>query len=143
MAVLTRHARLLYLLALFQLLGGPLVLGGLMMVKRLMTREELTLSQSVSLTLERMDREPGAMMAFDAGTSAVWQEGRGSLLPASKPVPVPKKLKEAKDKLWLVNDLTRFLWQTPSRELTGHKGWHDPVPTRLAHAPPIPPPRWS
>jgi hypothetical protein len=47
MAVLTRHARLLYLLALFQLLGGPLVLGGLMMVMKLTAEKEMTLSQSV------------------------------------------------------------------------------------------------
>lgn len=138
MAVLTRHARFLYLLALFQLLGGPLVLGGLLMVKRLMTEREMTLSQSVSQTLEHLDH----LDVRGAGDLAINHDS-GFLPPAKPDSPMPKKAKDSQDKLWAVNDLTKFLWLSQEPLQSTWQGWHDPVPLRLANAPPLPPPRWS
>lgn len=138
MAVLTRHARLLYLLALFQLLGGPLVLGGLLMVKRLMTEREMTLSQSVSHTLQHLDHLDAA------GEGDLVLSNDSDFLPLTKPgAPMPKKVKDAKDKLWAVNDLTKFFWLSREPLPLIRLGWHDPVPRRLANVPPLPPPRWS
>ncbi len=137
MAVLTRHARLLYLLALFQLVGGPLVLGGLMLVARLMTDREMTLSQGISHTLDRLGRcdagEPAFALADDGDAAA----------PVKQQTPQPKKVKDTKDKLWAVNDLPRFAWARPVPISIPETAWHDPVPRRLANAPPLPPPRWS
>ena len=134
MAVLIRHARLLYLLALFQLLGGPLVLGGLMMVMKLTAEKEMTLSQSVVQTLERMAR-------FEAGADVLGEWNGDDSLPPAKPEPKPRKVKDSKDKLWAVNDLGRVLWAKLEPLKMAAMAWHDPVPRRLANAPPLPPPR--
>lgn len=134
MAVLTRHARLLYLLALFQLLGGPLVLGGLMMVMKLTAQEEVTLSQSVVQTLERMAR-------LEAGDDVLVEWHGDEALPPVKPEPTPRKVKDSKDKLWAVNDLGRVVWGKLEPLKMAAMAWHDPVPRRLANAPPLPPPR--
>lgn len=137
MAVLTRHVRLLYLLALFQLLGGPLVLGGLMMVTRLMADREMTLSQSVSCTLRHLD----PCHAIVNGEHCL-AEADG-LLPPSKPaLPPLEKTKDGKGKLWAVSDLGRFIWHPALSLNIPGAGEHDPDPRKLAQAPPIPPPRW-
>ena len=138
MAVLIRHARILYLLALFQLLGGPLVLGGLMMITRLMADREMTLTESVSKTLIQLDH----FQAHGAGDSS-WAMDEGLLPPAKPELPSPRKSKESKDKLWVVNDLAKVVWAIPESLKIPEGDWHDPVPWRLAHAPPIPPPKWS
>jgi hypothetical protein len=138
MAVLTRHARLLYVLALFQLLGGPLVLGGLMMVTRLMGDREMTLSQSVSMTLGHLH----ASINSEADAQA-WTDGTDVLPPAKPESPRPRKLKDGKDKIWLVSDFLPFVRLCPGPLKTCMGDWHDPVPRRLANAPPLPPPRWS
>ncbi|MES2734786.1 MAG: hypothetical protein V4672_00615 [Verrucomicrobiota bacterium] len=136
MAVLLRHARLLYLLALFQLLGGPLVLGGLMMVTRLMADREMTLAQSVSMTLENLEGEA----AIGAG-EWTWS-AEGGLLPPAKPQgPAPAKLKDSKGKLWALNDFGQSGWNRPPPLKIPTGAWHDPVPHRRAQAPPLPPPR--
>lgn len=135
MVALKRHARLLYLLALFQLLGGPLVLGGLMMVARLTADREISLSQSVAQTLQKMGRA-------DANGQDTFNEH--IQLPASKStVPKPAKLKDTKDKLWAVNEFSGLIWARPEPLKIPVCGWHDPVPRRLANAPPLPPPRVS
>jgi len=136
MEVLTRHARLLYLLALFQLLGGPLVLGGVMMVTSLMKEREMTLSQSISQTLHHL--EQGEVAGAGEWT---WTEDHGLLPPVKPRPPQPPKTKDGKGKLWVVNDLESFPWQASMLLKIHMQGWHDPVPLRLAHAPPIPPPR--
>lgn len=141
MVELKRHARLLYLLALFQLLGGPLVLGGLMMVSKLMSERQMTLAQSVSATLHHMD---GLQDTLAGGAEEwSWTQDHGLLPPAKPQAPQPRKLKDGKEKLWVLNDLARFSWAYPGPLQTWMRGWHDPVPPRLAHAPPIPPPRWA
>jgi hypothetical protein len=134
MAVLTRHARLLYVLALFQLLGGPLVLGGLMMVMKLTAEKEMTLSQSVVQTLERMAR-------FEAEADVLHNWNNDDSLPPTKPEPKPRKVKDAKDKLWAVNDLGGVMWAKVEPLKMAVMAWQDPVPQRLANAPPLPPPR--
>lgn len=134
MAVLIRHARLLYLLALFQLLGGPLVLGGLMMVMKLTAEKEMTLSQSVAQTLEQMAR-------FDAKGDVLRDWNDDDSLPPANPEPKPRKVKDSKDKLWAVNDLGKVVWAKLEPMKMAVTAWHDPVPRRLANAPPLPPPR--
>ncbi|MEN3941502.1 hypothetical protein WJU23_09435 [Prosthecobacter sp. SYSU 5D2] len=134
MAVLNRHARLLYLLALFQLLGGPIVLGGLMMVMKLTAEKEMTLSQSVAHTLERMAH-------FEAEADAIRDWNEDDSLPPAKPEPKPRKAKDSKDKLWAVNDLGKVVWAKIEPLKVTAMAWHDPVPRKLANAPPLPPPR--
>lgn len=138
MAELKRHARLLYLLALFQLLGGPLVLGGLMMMSRLMSEQQMTLTQSLTATLEGMDHLDAAPYPEGEWT---WTQDQGLLPPAKPQSPPPRKLKDGKDKLWALDDCSCLAWAYPEPLQTWLKGWHDPVPARLAHAPPLPPPR--
>lgn len=136
MAVLLRHARLLYLLALFQLLGGPLVLGGLMMVTRLMADREMTLAQSVSHTLETLE----GTATIGAG-EWTWSADEGLLPPAKPQGPTPAKLKDSKAKLWALNDFAQPGWQRPAALKIPTGPGHDPVPHRRAQAPPLPPPR--
>ncbi|TDU68121.1 hypothetical protein EI77_03238 [Prosthecobacter fusiformis] len=138
MAVLTRHARLLCLLALFQLLGGPLVLGGIMMVARMMTDREMTLAQSVTHTLQKLGQDQ-----MHAADDQECRDINGLLPPAQPKAPQPYKFKDTKEKLWVVNDLGGFAWKCAHQAKNPHPDWHDPVMRRLAHAPPIPPPRWS
>lgn len=139
MDVLLRHARVLYLLALLQLLGGPLVLGGMMLVSKVTA--DAGEQHFVALELS----EAGASEAWSADTSAewTWSEQQGLLPPKCPKLPESGKANDGKGKLWVFEDLAGAGWRDPGRTLTGTPPSRDRVPWRLAHEPPIPPPRWS
>lgn len=139
MAVLSRNARLLYLLALFQLAGGPLVLGGLLLVSRLMQEKEMSLADSIRLSVGSLQRQRAD---FSADTPFHEMEVAADLPPAEPRAPSPFKPKECKDKSWTCHDLRLPVWSLPCLLTTELPHRHDPVPPRLAQAPPLPPPRW-
>ncbi|HCN28307.1 MAG TPA: hypothetical protein DIT64_05945 [Verrucomicrobiales bacterium] len=130
MHALKRNARLLYLLALCQVLGGPLVIGGLLVLERL-TRGS-GLEARMAGALARMEAAECAALLSRAGLPA------GEEAPASAPA---KKSKCKADKNWSLGGLNapRFFPPAPIQAEMGSP--HDPPPARLAQAPPLPPPR--
>ncbi|HEY1081320.1 MAG TPA: hypothetical protein VGE29_03610 [Prosthecobacter sp.] len=139
MDVLLRHARVLYLFALLQLLGGPLVLGGMMLVSK------VTADAGVKHPVTLVSGEARASEACFANASDewTWSAEHGLLPPKCPKLPESGKTKEGKGKLWAFEDLAGAGWRYPGPSLTGMHPFRDRVPWRLAHEPPAPPPRWS
>lgn len=143
MAVWQRHIRLLYLLALFQLLGGPLVLGGFMLAARLMVEKEVTLTQSLGKTMEHLAECQGWTLQGSEEFLASRDEGGlpGKSCPP-KP-PLKNKTPDSKSKLWALDDLGVILWRYHRGACLGGLSPPESRPTKLANAPPVPPPRLS
>ena len=104
------------------------------MVMRLTAEKDMSLSQSVTQTLERL-------ASHEVEANAVQSWNQDDSLPPVKPEPKPRKVKDTKDKLWAVNDLGRVVWTRMEPLKMAAVSWHDPVPQTLANAPPLPPPR--
>lgn len=131
MAFWKQHARWLYVLALFQLLGGPLVLCGVVLFSKMGSEESVTLDQRLALTLERLVPLQSGELLFD------------EQLPESSPLkgPSSKPAKDTKAKFWAVEMGLMAKFTFPEPERLRHSRWHDPAPPHRGHAPPIPPPR--
>lgn len=130
MNALKRHARLLYMLALCQVLGGPLVLGGLLLLTQITSGGHV--EQRVVDTLLRLEaRECAALFA----------QGE---LPAKKGAPATPPAPAGKgkaDKGWTHGHLAALRVYAPAPVRMGVAARHDRPPTGPAHAPPLPPPR--
>ncbi len=130
--------RHLYLLALFQLVGGPLVLVPLIMMTRVVVRETATHGLVEGLTRAQESeewREADGMLQHLRHLTVPNKDARGKTSGA------PEKSKDVKPKLDLA------LWaESPACPLEGlpvaapHSRWL-PMASDWAHAPPIPPPR--
>lgn len=141
MAALKQHARLLYLLVLFQLVGGPLVLGGFMLAARLMMTQEVSLAQSLDMSIERL-QIAGGWKASDS--SDPWHLTTEQT-PTHRKLPGKNKNKDktpdTKSKLWALDDLGHSHWRMIPDVCALRRGVPERTPPRLANAPPLPPPR--
>jgi hypothetical protein len=132
--------RLIYLLALFQLAGGPLVIGGVMLAAKLCSGWQQRALAATMLDVGAFRAE--AEQVFEAGAPHALIEGISAAAPSSdqKPAP-PRKAKDAKGKLWTINELGTSM----------HVGADVPLIACLpsecswlvtrSHPPPAPPPR--
>jgi hypothetical protein len=124
---LQHHRRSLCLLALLQVLVGPVVLGLLLLAGGLAEGDEV-LEQRVVAALVRLEV---------VGLSAVETDTEGQ---PAEPLPgTSAKLK--KDLSWTLVELPPLRLLAPAPRSLGRWGRHDPPPPRLGQAPPLPPPR--
>lgn len=141
MVALQSHARLLYLLALFQLVGGPLVLGAFLLGARLLVEKEVPLTQTLSCTLELLAGQEG----WSAASADDWLNPNPHQAPRGKdgaPVPPGKdKTPDAKGKLWALGGVDGSVWEARVDAREPCTCPPAAVPMRLANAPPVPPPR--
>jgi hypothetical protein len=131
MSFLQRHRRSLCLLALLQVLVGPTVLGLLLLAGGLAEGDDV---------LER--RVVAALVRLEVAGLPVAAADEGDLPVEPRPLPgVPVKAK--KDLSWTLAELTPLRVHPPLAVTLGHAGRHDPPPSHLGQAPPLPPPRLS
>ncbi|RBP44317.1 hypothetical protein DES53_104136 [Roseimicrobium gellanilyticum] len=136
MSFLRSKFRHLYLLALFQLVGGPLVLVPMLMMSKAVVRETA---------------QHGVVKGFhEAMVSLEWEEARemvrNGVVPewSSSSTKAPGKKEKAKDGKPKLDFVT---WTTPAlMELEGilvrRAAWEwQPMASSWANAPPSPPPR--
>ena len=128
-----RHIHPLCLLALFQLVGGPVVLMCVILFSK--------------LSVPRVAEHGLALGVTKAWQSYEWQAAMDDVLhgeaglPTTQKDKVPAKLKEAKEKIWAV-ELEKPV-MAPACEATDCVPLprSDGMATTRSHAPPIPPPR--
>lgn len=136
---LSRNARLLCLLTLLQLVGGPLVLCGVMIFTRLATDKDVTLSQSISLAVESAQRFE--FQDHSAASPALSPADCTKPQPAKAPAPLPVKSKDGKATLAGMADFLGVTLAPPGSLFLPLSSWHDPAPITRGQAPPLPPPR--
>lgn len=130
MQALSRHARLLYLLVLCQVLGGPLVLGGLLILTEITSGRQI--EARVAETLQRFEA---------AECTALFSKSESSL-PEKHSIPRPKSgVKTKTDKSWSTALVSPMRIYPPVPKKTGIHWLQETAPPHLAQAPPLPPPR--
>ena len=130
MQTLKRHARLLYLLALCQVLGGPLVLGGLLLLAEMTSGKQI--EARVAEVLQRFETAECATLFALAESSA----------PEGKHLPRPANgVKTKTDKGWSSLFLSPLRVFPPVPVKTGIHWLREVPPPHHAQAPPLPPPR--
>ena len=136
MARLAQHARLLYLLALFQLVGGPLVLCAVVLFSSVAMEKQVTLGEKIEWALQSAQTMQSAATEGDH-LDVLADDG----MPPKPKAPTPSKTKEGKGKLFGLDEwFVTKLWQPTRTRLAVAKRGDGGVVTR-ANAPPIPPPR--
>lgn len=129
------NTRRLYLLALFQLVGGPLVLLPVLLFSKLSVKHVAEHGLTAGIT--------------QAWHSEEWQDAVDEVLqgeaglPATQKDKLPPQTKETKAKLF-ATELDRPATAPGRWAATGLLPWsrlHETAATR-PHAPPSPPPRW-
>jgi hypothetical protein len=138
MACLRSKFRHLYLLALFQLVGGPLVLVPMLLMSKAVVRETAQHGVVQGLHEVVVSQEWGDVREMFRKSRVV------SELSSSTKAPAPGKQKKAKDGKPKLDFMT---WTTPApMELEGvsvkRPAWEwQPMGSSWANAPPSPPPR--
>lgn len=130
MGNLPKNVRLLYLLALLQLLGGPAVLCGILVVAKLGQQSEAKpLTEQIVSVIEEVQH--------------FYETGYSNELPPPDPAkaPAPVKVKESKFKLNGTLTQTVCVITEPGALLLVMPMHRDPPPVSQAQAPPLPPPR--
>ncbi len=151
MAFLSRHLRLLCLLALFQVLGGPLVLCGVIAFSKAggQGASQVSLQDRISLSLAQMQRAEqlatlSPSLFMEEGVSSGFWEGEELTQPnPSKPLPTGK-VKDGKAKFHAI-PLARVAagLMAPEGVESSREKYRDRVPISRAQGPPLPPPRLS
>ena len=130
---LSLNTRKLYLLALFQLVGGPLVLLAVLLFGKLSVKQVTEHGFLAGITQTAESQE------WKSAMQDLLQEAAG--LPSDQKDKLPVKVKDAKQKIFAI-ELDRptaiVLLETPPAT-----PWSlsDSIVIARAHAPPIPPPR--
>lgn len=133
MNCLSLNTRKLYLLALFQLVGGPLVLLAVLLFSKFSVRHVAERGVVVGIV------ETAKSQEWKSAMQDLLQEAAG--LPSTQQDKLPVKVKDAKQKIFAI-ELDRptaiVLLETPPAT-----PWSlsDSIVIARAHAPPIPPPR--
>jgi hypothetical protein len=139
MACLRSKFRHLYLLALFQLVGGPLVLVPMLLMSKAVVRETAQHGVVQGFHEAVMSREWSEVREMMQGGNGIAPE-----LSSSTKAPAPGKQEKAKDGKPKVDFVT---WTMPAlMELEGvavkRPAWEwQPMASSWANAPPSPPPR--
>lgn len=146
---LRQTGRFIYLLALFQLAGGPLVIGVVMLVGKITAGwgcSEALLHQAAACpaaSINAATEERSASSLFPAIFDLDFLFEAFSTTASSspqKPAPAPKE-KDAKGKLWMISDPgMRIRSMAPTPLIACLPAESDWLVTR-SHSPPIPPPR--
>lgn len=144
MASLKRHARLLYILALFQMVGGPVVLWCLLSFSSALQSDSTTsMTQALERTIQEAGRiEATANLLMESGEPlAAFEESTTSSAPARKNVPKPAKGKDKKAKFFAISESLPRLMLTAAPP-PGTRGPDDDPAAKERNVPPsLPPPR--
>jgi|GEM_PF-1283867 len=139
MVGLMQHARLLYLLALVQLLGGPLVLGGIFCFARMGQEPGVTLT----LRITRAWQQAQNMEALVQSPALQQEVAAAPDREPSRPSPAPERTKGGKAKIFAITDWSPPQFMLRLQPAVHYPRWHDPAPVTRGQSPALPPPRLS
>ena len=136
MTRLSRHVRLIYLFALFQVLGGPALLCGVIGLVRLASDQQLTLAEHATRAIERVQRREQGLPEKAIVRREIPREDTQPAVPAP-----PQQKDEGKTKFTGI--IETFKSPRIGSSAPGSKHWcrHDPALIEREHPPLLPPPR--
>lgn len=144
MASLKRHARLLYILALFQMVGGPVVLWCLLSFSSaIQSGSTSTVAQAFEHAIVEAGRiEANSNLLVEAGDDlAAPEEGSASSTPTRKIIPKPPKSKDKKAKFFAISESLPPVMLANVPPPGAHGPDDDPAATWRNMPPSLPPPR--
>lgn len=133
---LRQTGRLIYLLALFQLAGGPLVICAVILVGKLASSQALNAMRQREGPVTMISSEPVDQVVAHLADMG-WEQTSNRGQPAA-----PQKAKDGKGKIWAVRDAGAPVCLTARTPFMASLPWESEWLPRRSHPPPIPPPRW-
>lgn len=137
---LRQTGRLIYLLALFQLAGGPLVIGGVLLTGKLWRLGPAAEAGAMTAGAAACHPDEPAMLEAGALERLLLEMKARTPDDPQKPAPVPAA-KEMNGKLWTIQDLGGPLRLAAAPPLIARLPAESVWLVARSHPPPAPPPR--